>query len=803
MLQTKCVTHKEGIEFLFVDYEDLQSVLSQLRKDPTINSQQEFLSFIDGVTGCLDGLKHTYIGELGVYEGKTYTLEYVFDGDKEVDGWRISCDKLAYQICDGETFVTFELKNGEPVNIIAERIKGLKFSPIDGGKAYKVEYDRQSGIKDIVIPETYGGLPVKEIEGAAFQNTEIESVSIPSNVELIGYYAFFDCPNLERVYYTGTVEDWIACRSGDQLFGEWEIFNREYDFYLNGELLTEVTVSSFALYRFKLCRSIEKVTIAENATDLRGGMFNSCPNIKEIYYNAVDGVYRDLSGDGSLFMEAGVNTDGITVYIGEKVKTIPDRFFEGSAVKEIKFGENVELTTIGTCAFADCKKLTSVTIGENITKLNGAFFGCENLATVYYNARVIDEDEYGSTPFYGAGVACGLSIIFGASVESLPEFLFMNFTQLKGVTFAENSKLECIGSSVFYDCGSLTSIAIPDSVTSINGYAFASCRSLTDVTFGENSKLEHIGDSAFYNCSSLTRVAIPDNVASIGDSAFENCSNLISVTFGENSKLESIGEYSFAYCERLTDVTFGGNSKLEYIGNLAFADCRNLTNIVIPNSVTSIGKGAFYNCSGLTSVTMPDSLTSIGEGAFSDCGGLVSVVIPDNVKSIGDQAFAYCRNLTSITIPDGITSIGTNAFYECSNLQYNVKNELKYLGNSNNPYLYLDGTENTDIMTVTIDSNCRIIGRSVFLGCGNLTNVVIPDGVTSIGNSVFQNFNNLTSVTIPDSLTNIGEWAFYNCSGLTSIKYCGTQAQWNVISKGDLWDYNTGSYTITYDSTGN
>lgn len=45
----------------------------------------------------------------------------------------------------------------------------------------------------------------------------------------------------------------------------------------------------------------------------------------------------------------------------------------------------------------------------------------------------------------------------------------------------------------------------------------------------------------------------------------------------------------------------------------------------------------------------------------------------------------------------------------------------------------------------------------------NLTELVVPYGVSSIGNNAFYNFSSLTSVTIPDSVKTIGNQAFSNC----------------------------------------
>ena len=94
------------------------------------------------------------------------------------------------------------------------------------------------------------------------------------------------------------------------------------------------------------------------------------------------------------------------------------------------------------------------------------------------------------------------------------------------------------------------------------------------------------------------------------------------------------------------------------------------------------------------------------------------------------------------------------------------------------------------------------IANNGFAHCSNLKQITIPSGVEKIGDSAFEGCESLESITIPDSVTSIGSYAFRYCYSLTNIKYRGTEAEWESISKGYRWDMYSGAYGITYNYDG-
>ena len=161
-------------------------------------------------------------------------------------------------------------------------------------------------------------------------------------------------------------------------------------------------------------------------------------------------------------------------------------------------------------------------------------------------------------------------------------------------------------------------------------------------------------------------------------------------------------------------------------------------NVVIPASVnynnkeyivTRIGNNAFSGCSGLTSVTIPSSVTSIGSKVFQNCIGLQKIIVKDLA--------AWCR----VSIADVI---------------------------ENAHHLYLD--DNTEITDLVIPDGVTNIGNNVFSGCSSLSSVIISNSVTNIGSGAFFNCSGLTSAIIGNNVMNIEGYSFYGCSGLTSIE---------------------------------
>lgn len=537
--------------------------------------------------------------------------------------------------------------------------------------------------------------------------------------------------------------------------------------------------------------------------------------------------FTEINGGTEYEVSVGNCTDTEIIipaaYKGKPVTSIADNAFKNcSDITSVYIPDSI--TIIGDFAFQNCTKLSNVAMTEGIITLEwGVFYGCQSIVNINIPASV---ESIGRSSFEDCTSLVSIEIPDG--VTSIEHYMFSGCRNLTDVKIPNS--VTSIGNYAFRYCGKLSSIDLPNNLTSMGQQVFNGCTALTTVKIPDS--YTHIGQSTFYGFAGES-VEIPKSVVEIAYGAFENCTNLKTVYYmgteaewneitisGNNTPLRSATvhfikassdglafteingsteyEVSVGDCtdtEIIIPATYNGKPVTK-IANSAFENYSNLTNITLPDSITALGEYAFAECSKLTNIAIPNNVTSIGVGAFFECSGLTNISIPDGITSISNATFYGCSGLTSVTIPNGLTSIGMNAFDGCINLtNIIIPDSVTSIGDYAFNYCQ-------SIASITIPKGVTSIGMSAFAGCSSLISISIPDSVTSIGYSAFYNCSSLTSIVISNSITRIGQEAFSSCSLLTSINFNGTKAQWNAITKGTDWNYNTGNYTI-YCTDGN
>ena len=457
---------------------------------------------------------------------------------------------------------------------------------------------------DLVIGEG-----VTKIPDSAFYNCEsLKSVRLSNAVTHIEAWAFKGCTSFNDVYFEGDIADWIEVQSKSTTY---HLMDTPDNLYLNGELLTELTIpeylTSIADGVFSGIDSLKCVVIPNHVTSIGAGAFSNCTGLKSVVFSDFMKSTGEHAFSGCIALE--------DIVFGASIARIDSMAFRGCcALENITIPNTV--TAIDSRAFEDCTSLRDVTIPNTVTDMGfGIFINCTSLEHIVIPDSVA---TLGSSTFYGC-------------------------TSLRDVTLS--GSLTEIGSNSFKDCTALESIIIPDSVTNIKSGAFEGCSALESVTIPDPVK--NIESNAFSDCIALKSATIFGTDLKISEfntnneSAFENCPSLSTITF-----VDEIPDFGYWRIPALTTVIIeDGITKIPYS---AFYGCGTLKNVTIPNTVTDIATYAFYRCTSLESIELPSSLEKIGICAFDRCSALKNITIPGSVTEIDSRAFDDCTSLESV-----------------------------------------------------------------------------------------------------------------------------------------------------------
>ena len=412
--------------------------------------------------------------------------------------------------------------------------------------------------------------------------------------------------------------------------------------------------------------------------------------------------------------------------------------------------------------------------GEYHIKRVGSASGSVTIEDIYRGKPVtaIDDAAFRASPRV-------TELIIGKNVVSIGENAFFNCTNLVSVTLPES--LTSIGKSAFQGCRALKSLALPDGVTELYKNTFSYCRALEEVSFG--SKLEYIGDSAFYECSELVNVELPDSVLYIAENAFSMDMALKSISFG--SGLQYIGKNAFTRDSALENVTFSELDGELSIDSYAFTECDSLREIELPEGTVRIENYAFSFMGGLERISIPNSLTFMGANILN--GSKL------HTEQRDDTGFVYADKWLAY-------------------VSYDVRTEIEKV----NGEVLQEGTRGiastvfnraTNLERVDLPASVKYLGEGTFANCSRLFYVRSPEnGLIKIDYSAFYNCGQLSRVLLNDGLEEIGSYAFYKCTVLNTSEfdYDGTLIPSTVKKVGRgafeetlLWNY-ADDYGVIY-----
>lgn len=484
-----------------------------------------------------------------------------------------------------------------------------------------------------------------------------------------------------------------------------------------------------------------------------------------------------------------------------KLDFIGDYAFANSGLTQAPSFAN--LNYIGAYAFSNTA-LTSVTLPDGITTGQSAFANCRNLQSVtvgndvilgertFFQERWEEKQEMLSlteTLYYYTLKSSLTSLIIGDNVQ-IGASAFQGASKLQSITQGEGVS---IGDYAFYNASSLCDIDLSE-VTSIGAYAFSGKVAQDQIYDSEANSLFYATDKDGnyvyrYFSPALTSVQLY-SLTSLGEQAFAQCQKLERVALG--NEITVLPDRAFLYCSSLNSIN---PENVQTIGSNVFFETA-LTEVNLQNA-TEIGSYAFAHCDELTQVSFGTAGVTLGEGAFAYTPALSNAKGMSNVSFVGDYAFVYSA-LTEADL-SGASYIGTHAFRKEHMTDFTLTLSASLEDMGDNPFamcrlekfsgieiVEFNGKEYESVVyTYDISDTIRVIDGSLYrivpkgleliLFAGKETTVTVADGTVRISAMAFAG-SPVRQVMLPHTLSAIGHKAFFGCDDLRLVTFTSYNA---------------------------